>query len=172
VLVLALCACAGIRVASPVRLALELTTAIPVLILAAGLARAYRRYRRDGLGQVAARHADAVPLPARKLMVHEARLFTSTLRWAWCAHERHSGAVRVRRRGRPVRLRLRRNTRRPRRSSLGNGDGQRPNPGHIRLLQGIESYNQRSAGHKHLSMSRYSSCQRDVSGTNTAWLVT
>ena len=71
-LVLALCACAAIRVASPVRLALALTTTIPVLILATGLARAYRRYRRDGLGQVAALHADAVPLPARKLMVHEA----------------------------------------------------------------------------------------------------
>ncbi len=50
------------------------------------------------------------------------------------------------------------------RSPLGNGDGQRPNPGHIRLLQGIESYDHRSAGHKHLSTSRYSSCQRDVSG--------
>jgi hypothetical protein len=33
-LVLALCAPAGIRVASPVRLTLELTTAIPVLTLA------------------------------------------------------------------------------------------------------------------------------------------
>jgi hypothetical protein len=89
-LVLALCASAGIRVASPVRLALELTTAIPVLILAAGLARAYRRYRRGGLRRVAAFravYADAVPMPARKLMAHEARLFTSTLRWL--AFRRH-----------------------------------------------------------------------------------
>ena len=42
--------------------------------------------------------------------------------------------------------------------SLRNGDGQRPNSGHIRLLQGIESYNHRSARHKHLSTPRYSSC--------------
>lgn len=89
-LVLALCASAGIRLAPPVRLALELTTAIPVLILAAGLARAYRRHRRDGLRRVAALdavYADAVPLSARKLMVHEVRLFTSMLRWL--AFRRH-----------------------------------------------------------------------------------
>jgi hypothetical protein len=88
--VLALSASAGIRVASPVRLALELTTAIPVLILAAGLARAYRRHRHDGLGRLTtfrAVYADAIPLPARRLMVHEARLFTSTLRWL--AFRRH-----------------------------------------------------------------------------------
>jgi hypothetical protein len=47
----------------------------------------------------------------------------------------------------------------------GNGDGQRPNPERIRLLQGTESDNHRSEGHKHLSTLRYSSCQRDVSGT-------
>lgn len=90
VLVLALCASAGIRVASPVRLTLELTTAIPVLILAAALAIAYRRHRRDGLRLPAALHAvyaDAIPLPARKLMAHEVRLFTSTLRWL--AFRRH-----------------------------------------------------------------------------------
>jgi hypothetical protein len=90
VLLLALCASAGIHVASPVRLALELTTAIPLMILAARLVRAYRRRRRDGLGRVAALHAvyaDAVPLMARKLMVHEVRLFTSTLRWL--AFRRH-----------------------------------------------------------------------------------
>jgi hypothetical protein len=89
-LVLALCASAGIGVASPIRLALKLATAIPVLILPAGLARAYRRYRRDALRQVAAVravYADAVPLPARKLMAHEARLFTDTLRWL--AFRRH-----------------------------------------------------------------------------------
>lgn len=84
VLVLALCASAGVHVASQIRLALELTTAIPILILAAGLARAYRGRRRDGLGRRAAFravYADAVPLPARKLMVHEVSLFASMLRW-------------------------------------------------------------------------------------------
>jgi hypothetical protein len=56
--------------------------------------------------------------------------------------------------------------------SLGNGDGQRTNPGNIWLFQGIKSDNHRSEGHKRLSMSRYSCCQRDVSRTRTAWLVT
>ena len=46
--------------------------------------------------------------------------------------------------------------------SLCDGDGQRPKPGHIRLLRGIESDNHRSQGRKHLSTSRYSSRQRDV----------
>jgi hypothetical protein len=50
-----------------------------------------------------------------------------------------------------------------RRSTPANGYGQRTNPGHIRLLEGSESYNHRSARHKHLSTSPYSSCQRDVS---------
>ena len=83
-LVLALCAAAGVRVASPARLALELAMAVPVLILAAGLAAAYRRHRRDGLERRATLHAvaeDAVPLPVRRLAVHEVTLFTSTLRW-------------------------------------------------------------------------------------------
>ena len=53
-------------------------------------------------------------------------------------------------------------------ATAGNGDGQRANPGHIRLLQGIESDNHRSEQHNHLNTSRYSSCQRDVSGTRTA----
>ena len=57
VLVLALCSSAGIRVASPVRLALELTTAIPLLILAARLAMAYRRHRHEGSRRLAALHA-------------------------------------------------------------------------------------------------------------------
>ncbi len=89
-LVLALCAAAGIRVTSPARLALELAMAVPVLILAAALATAYRRHRRDGLGRRAAVHAvvaDAVPLAVRKLAVHEVTLFTSTLRWL--ARRRH-----------------------------------------------------------------------------------
>ena len=45
--------------------------------------------------------------------------------------------------------------------SPGNGDRQRPNPGHTRLLQGIETDNQRSEGSKHLSASRYFRRQRD-----------
>jgi len=47
--------------------------------------------------------------------------------------------------------------------SLCDGDGQRPKPRHIRLLQGSESDNHRSEGRKHLRTSPYSSCQRDVS---------
>lgn len=35
-----------------------------------------------------------------------------------------------------------------------HGDAQRTNPGQFRLLQGIESDNQRSEGHKHLNTSR------------------
>jgi hypothetical protein len=54
-----------------------------------------------------------------------------------------------------------------RRRSPGNGDAQRTNPGHIRLLQGIESDNQRSERHKHLNTSRYPGRQRDVGGTRT-----
>ena len=45
--------------------------------------------------------------------------------------------------------------------SPGNGDRQWPNPGHTRLLQGIETDNQRSEGSKHLSSSRYFRRQRD-----------
>jgi hypothetical protein len=45
--------------------------------------------------------------------------------------------------------------------SPANGDGQRPNPGHTRLLQGIEVDNHRSEEGKHLSTSRCFSCQRD-----------
>lgn len=83
-LVLALCAATGIRVAAPARLAMELAMIVPVLILATALAAAYRRHRRDGLRRHAALRAvaaAAVPLPVRKLTLHEVRLFTSTLRW-------------------------------------------------------------------------------------------
>jgi hypothetical protein len=44
--------------------------------------------------------------------------------------------------------------------SPGNGDGQRPNPGHTMLLQGIEADNHRSEESKYPSTSRYFSCQR------------
>jgi hypothetical protein len=57
-----------------------------------------------------------------------------------------------------------RGSRAPGSSFLDNGDAQRTNPGHIRLLQGIESDNHRSEGRKHLGPSRYSSCHWDVSG--------
>jgi hypothetical protein len=45
--------------------------------------------------------------------------------------------------------------------SPANGDGQRPNPGRTRLLQGIEADNHRSQASKYLSTTRYFSCQRD-----------
>ena len=45
--------------------------------------------------------------------------------------------------------------------SLGNGDVQRPIPGHIRLLRCIESDNHRPEGRKQLSTSRYPNGQRD-----------
>ncbi|MBV9379358.1 MAG: hypothetical protein JO242_01630 [Streptosporangiaceae bacterium] len=83
-LVLALCAAAGIHVGSSARLALELATTVPAVFLLTRLVTAYRRCRRDGLGQRAALYAvavDMVSLPALKLMIHEFGLFTSTLRW-------------------------------------------------------------------------------------------
>jgi hypothetical protein len=43
---------------------------------------------------------------------------------------------------------------------------------HIWLLPGIQTDNHRSGRRKHLSTSRYSSYQRDVSGTRTTWLAT
>ena len=56
--------------------------------------------------------------------------------------------------------------------SPSHGDGQRTNPGHIRQPQGIEPDNHRPEGDKHLNTPRYCSGQRDVSGAQTAWLVT
>jgi hypothetical protein len=44
--------------------------------------------------------------------------------------------------------------------SLGNGDGQQPNPGHTRQLQGFEADNRGSEGSKYPGTSRYFSCQR------------
>lgn len=84
VLVLALCAAAGIRVGTSARLAFELATAVPVVFLVTRLVTAYRRYLRDGLGQQAALYAVAADLVSRsalKLMIHEFSLFASTLRW-------------------------------------------------------------------------------------------
>ena len=48
-----------------------------------------------------------------------------------------------------------------RRSTPANGDGQRPNIGQIRLLQGIKSDYHRSDGHEHPCTSRYFGWQRE-----------
>ena len=84
VLLLALCAAAGIRVGPTARLALELTMTVPLLLLATGTVTACRRYRRGGMTWRAARYAvaaDVVTVPVLRLMIHEFRLYTSTLRW-------------------------------------------------------------------------------------------
>jgi hypothetical protein len=81
---LALCAAAGIRVGSTARLALELAMTVPLVFLVARTATAYSRYRRDGLTWRAALYAvaaDVVSVPVLRLMTHEFRLYTSTLRW-------------------------------------------------------------------------------------------
>ncbi len=83
-LLLALCAAAGIRVGSTARLALELTMTVPLLLLAARTATACRRRRRGGMTWRAALYAvaaDVVTVPVLRLMIHEFRLYTSTLRW-------------------------------------------------------------------------------------------
>ena len=84
VLLLALCAAAGIRVGSTVRLALELATTVPLVFLATRTATTGTRYRRGGLTWRAALYAvaaDVVSVPVLRLMIHEFRLYASTLRW-------------------------------------------------------------------------------------------
>jgi len=84
VLLLALCAAAGIRVGSTVRLALELAMTVPLVFLVTRTATAYSRCLRDGLTWRAALYtvaADIVSVPVLRLMIHEFRLYTSTLRW-------------------------------------------------------------------------------------------
>jgi hypothetical protein len=84
VLLLALCAAAGIRVGSTARLALALATTVPLVFLVTRTATACSRYRRGGLTWRAALYAvaaDVVSVPALRLMIHEFRLYTSTLRW-------------------------------------------------------------------------------------------
>jgi hypothetical protein len=84
VLLLALCAAAGIRVGSTARLALELATTVPLIFLVTRTATACIRYRRGGLTWRAALYAvaaDVVSVPVLRLMIHEFRLYTSILRW-------------------------------------------------------------------------------------------
>jgi hypothetical protein len=84
VLLLALCAAAGIHVGSTARLALELATTVPLVFLVTRTATACIRYRRGGLTWRAALYAvaaDVVSVPVLRVMIHEFRLYTSTLRW-------------------------------------------------------------------------------------------
>jgi len=84
VVLLALCATAGIRIGSTVRLVLELAMTVPLVFLVTRMATAYSRHRRGGMTWRAAFYAvaaDVVSVPALRLMIHEFRLFTSTLRW-------------------------------------------------------------------------------------------
>jgi hypothetical protein len=84
VLLLALSAAAGIRVGSTARLALELAMTVPLAFLVTRTATAYSRYRRGGLTWRAALYAvaaDLVSVPVLRLMIHEFRLYTGTLRW-------------------------------------------------------------------------------------------
>jgi hypothetical protein len=101
VVLLALCAAAGIRVGSTARLALALATAVPLVLLVTRTATACRRYRRGGLTWRAACYAvaaDGLSIPVLRLMIHEFRLYTSTLRWLagrW-RHGVHQGDLAVR----------------------------------------------------------------------------
>jgi hypothetical protein len=83
VLLLALCAMAGVHVGSTARLALELTTTVPLIFLVTRMATTYLRYRRGGLTRRPALYAiaaDVVSVPGLRLMIHEFRLYTSILR--------------------------------------------------------------------------------------------
>lgn len=101
VLLLALCAAAGIRVGSTVRLALELAMTVPLVFLVTKTATGYRRYRRSSVTWRAALYAvaaDAVSVPVLRLMIHEFRLYTSIVRWLtgrW-RHGVHEGDITVR----------------------------------------------------------------------------
>jgi len=83
VLLLSLCATAGVHVGSTVRLALELAMTVPLVFLVARMATACIRYRRGGLTWRAALYAiaaDVVSVPVLRLMIHELRLYASILR--------------------------------------------------------------------------------------------
>ena len=83
--VLAVCAAIGIRVSSAARIGAELLMLLPLATFATLLIRAYRTHRREGglerRAALAAVVEDAIPMPVRRLSVHEAKLFTSFLRW-------------------------------------------------------------------------------------------
>jgi hypothetical protein len=101
VVLLALCAAAGLRVGSTARLALALATTVPLVLLVTNTATACSRYRRGGLTWRAACYAvaaDVLSIPVLRLMIHEFRLYTSTLRWLagrW-RHGVHQGDLAVR----------------------------------------------------------------------------
>ncbi len=83
VLLLALCATAGVHVGSTVRLALELAMTVPLIFLVARMTTTGIGYRRGGLTRRAALYAvaaDVVTVPGLRLMIHEFRLYTSILR--------------------------------------------------------------------------------------------
>lgn len=57
---------------------------VPLVFLVTRVAKACRRYRRGGLtwrAALCAVTADVVSVPVLRLMIHEVRLYTSTLRW-------------------------------------------------------------------------------------------
>lgn len=101
VLFLALCAATGIHVGSTARRALELAMTVPFVFLVTRTATAYSRCRRGGLtwrAACCAVAADVVSVPVLRLMIHEFRLYTSTLRWLtgrW-RHGVHAGDIAVR----------------------------------------------------------------------------
>ncbi|MBC3988000.1 hypothetical protein H8N00_03585 [Streptomyces sp. AC563] len=83
-LALVLCLASGTRVPPVVRAGVGLVTLAALAAMATLLAVDCRRHRRTGLGwrpAAVAAVADAVPTLVRRLVAHEARLFTSSLRW-------------------------------------------------------------------------------------------
>jgi hypothetical protein len=111
----ALCAAAGIRVGCTARLALELAMTVPLVFLVTR-GTACGRYWHDGLTWRAALYAvaaDVVSVPVLRLMIHEFRFYTSTLR-RLAGRWRHGVGegliavrVRVRQCGHPAHLRRR-----------------------------------------------------------------
>ncbi|MFI2026265.1 hypothetical protein [Streptomyces buecherae] len=83
-LALVLCLASGTRVPPVVRAGVGVVTLAAVVAMATLLAVDCRRHRRTGLGwrpAAVAAVADAVPTLVRRLVAHEVRLFTSSLRW-------------------------------------------------------------------------------------------